>query len=51
MPNGQQVLDDQLILHYYACDDNAFEQLYKRYRRRLYGFSWAYPVTRAWPTI
>jgi RNA polymerase sigma-70 factor (ECF subfamily) len=38
MPNGQQVSDDQLILHYYACDDNAFEQLYKRYRRRLYGF-------------
>jgi RNA polymerase sigma-70 factor (ECF subfamily) len=38
MPNGQQVSDDQLILNYYACDDNAFEQLYKRYRRRLYGF-------------
>jgi RNA polymerase sigma factor (sigma-70 family) len=37
MPNGQQVSDDQLILNYYACDDNAFERLYKRYRGKLYG--------------
>jgi len=38
MPNGQQVPDQQLILDYYACDENAFEQLYKRYRGKLYGF-------------
>jgi len=37
MPNGQQVSDDQLILGYYACHDNAFEELNRRYRGQLYG--------------
>jgi len=38
MPDGHQIPDAQLILDYYACDDNAFEQLYERYRGKLYGF-------------
>lgn len=36
--NYDEMSDEDLIQAYYGCDDQAFEKLHKKYRRRIFAF-------------